>query len=374
MNTFVKKKPNMSKALQKVANKYKVKKMFSGKTEKKIINKVVTKLDQQLAKAVKVNHISKSNYLYSLANPELSKGCRVPRQFGISTVPMWRHTTVQVAANATGYAMFLYNPFSLLDNTVAETSTTFGLQNNSAYDGSTTFTGNPIGIEMNYTITVATIQSYRLVSASMLIYPEISVLNMAGKIGGAVVPYAISEGTVGSAITSNTQIQTISNIETYDYYAEAQLSLLQALRLVWYPNDIHDFELYGVNVADQSSGGSTTDTIFLGYLSGVPASSKFNCEIYANYEVTPAPGSTLTGMTTPSTDLDDPGYEALLLKMHPEIIASAISSNGRVQLGKTSSQSGRISSQVLNENPMIPDYIKIQQQSNIAKGDPRRFY
>jgi len=252
----------------------------------------------------------------------------VPRQFGNNTIMISRHITVPFTVNAGGLAFGFCMPYLMVDSST--NLTTLGIQNNVAYDGATTFTGGAIGVATKYSITPNTVQTYRLVSSSMQIYSESSVLNQSGKIGGAVVPFSqFSIVAAGSAViaATTTAVQTIANIENYDYYGEAQIGQLQGLRLCYYPQDVHDLELFNIDI-EPIVANLYSETCFVFYITGAAASSTFNLELYLNYEVTPQPGSTISGMTTQNCSLDDPTLSIIKMKEEVTNVAGIMNAGG----------------------------------------------
>jgi hypothetical protein len=291
------------------------------------INKVIR---NKLAKKAFTRQIGPTNsYLNNLKFPEFAMGAQVPQQSGTSTAPVHRHLTYSISTNATGYAAIFFQPFYLADATFARS--TFGLQNNVAYDGATTFTGGLIAQPYKYAIPAGNVASFRLVSASLQIQPQIPLLNITGKIGGAVISYVAVQGqTSGTNLVNDPLIQTIADIEQFDYYAEADLCAQESLRLLWLPHDVHDFELYALDT-DGGVVAQSMETTMVAYIQGAPASSNFNVEIYLNFELTPLSGSILQGMTQMNFDTTNPWPISITLRSQPQLVASAFLTQGHLE-------------------------------------------
>jgi hypothetical protein len=304
-----------------------VKKKKNGKNKNKIKNttQVTTVKTFQKPRFRKstIRGYGISPYLYSLAFPEDTIGARVPHQYSVDTIYMHRHVTLSLTVNASGKACFFWQPFQLWTGT-GNSLSSFFYQNNAAYNGTTTFTGDLIPQIINWTLPTANISSYRLVSASMQVLPQIAPLSAAGKIGAAVTAYP--EYFTSSNIT-DTSIQTFTNIENFSYYSEADVCALQGLRLVWYPQDNHDYELYNVAANTSITGGTQSETTFVGYFTQLPANATINFELYSNFEVTPFPGSVLTGMAKPNFDTSDPMFPLIKLKKNPTLISQPTKGN-----------------------------------------------
>lgn len=261
-------------------------------------------------------------YFQALVSPERVFGCKVPRQFGLSTITCHRHITLPFVCSTptvgtNGKFFLFFQPYSLFD--AANNLTTFGITNEAGYDGATNlFACN--GQAISYTCPAGSVFQYRLVSCSLQIIPQVPALTANGKMGGAVIPFnTIAAVAPAAQLDTGNPIMVFSNIENYDYYAEADLCQFEALRMAYYPADVHDYETYNINSGD-GVAGSNQETTFVAYGTGIPPGTAFNAEIYLNFELTPAPGSILTGMTSMNTDMTDPSIETMNFKRQPALI------------------------------------------------------
>jgi hypothetical protein len=297
------KKPNMSKALKKVANKLKLKKQI------KTVMLPVTKNY--------VNH----PYYKTLIDPSSSSTCRVPGQFATKTVLLHRHVTIATSTNVLGRMAVLWQPTSLFDNSAA--SSLLYICNSPTYDGATVFP-NYTNTLVNYSIPVGNVLGYRLVSAEMRIQTQENAQNISGKIGIALAPVAAitpgtPEGTSGYG--------TVSVIQNYEAYAEADLCSKESAKCIWLPNDIHDYEIY---LMDQDAAAQQVqESTILAYVTGTTVaggtigSVPINLEIYLNYELQPQAGSILQGMGEISYDKTNPSDIVYEIRCRPELICYA---------------------------------------------------
>jgi hypothetical protein len=254
-----------------------------------------------------------SPYYMALKHPDIVQGPKVPHQFQADTLTMHRHVSVPITTNATGLLAGVFQPYFLA--ATGTNTSVLGIQNNVAYNGTTTFTGGFVSQVMNYVVTANTVQGYRLVSACMDIIPQFSMLTLGGKIGAQILNYnTLTPVVPPAALNTDVDLQTIGAISTGKPYIEAQLNQQEYIRMVYYPVDIHDYELYNINATGDIT--NSTDTTFNFYVSGVPAASPFNLEIYLNYELTPNAGNTLVGMNyhTSSVGFPEPSREVELFK------------------------------------------------------------
>jgi len=287
-------------------------KQLSGKQTAKIAKeiikeekKIVRKIPQRPRKNKQKNTKPRKNapryekqgisYLNFLRYPEHCMCAQVPLSIDGATVPIRRELVYSVTSNAAGFLNIVYDPVWLPDNSNNGTYSNFLINNNSAYDAATTFTGNlaPTNIG-NYNMTANAISSFRLVSCAMHIVPQSSVTNMTGTVYGALIKnQIIGGGTIGTPII-NTGLQTLTNLLTLKSSGSANLSDMESLRILWKPADLNATQFLDVNdslVTAENSFANYFDVIVTG-----AASLKFNVYIYANYEVIYAPGSVLSGL------------------------------------------------------------------------------
>jgi len=234
---------------------------------------------------------------------------QIPRQFGISTIPLCRHVTLSVTANALGNIFIAWTPYHLADNTNANTSL---IVNNSAgYDGASSLGTTPFATYQtySYTLPAGSVQTYSLVSACMFIQPQSNWSTITGKLGMASVKAPDNAGAPGSSSSyANTlAYQTFGNIELMPHYAEANLQNSESGLLRYTIADVHDLEKFTINdISDPSATSYPNETQLLAYATGCPASAKFNIELFMNYEVTCIPGSAFSGLGKPCSSMEDP--------------------------------------------------------------------
>jgi hypothetical protein len=284
-------------------------------------NTVIKKLDKVKSNKKQQNLLHpglKSLYGYSLAHPEKAAISRIPRLSG-EVCLLHRHASNSFTVGASASAIaFVWQPFFLQENGVL--LTTLGVGNGLFYNGltgTTSYTGSTI----NYNMPSNTITKYRLVSASMRVIPQLSMLNAVGKVSGGIIaattvtpanggtPFPI---TAGSTTDPNTQI--ISNVENFSKYGECSLQNGQTLSLNYAPTDMADLDLYQIDTNGLTYGASSTECTFYYILSGLPANTVVIAELYLNFEVVPAIGSVLIGMETPQKHFDDPMLTASIFE------------------------------------------------------------
>jgi hypothetical protein len=279
--------------------------------------------------------IANTKYSMSLWNPELMLKAQLPRQFGLSTLPINRHLTVPITANASGLFWLAFQPYILTDGST--TNTTLFLNNDNSYTGTAIGTAGALGLALSLSISPSTVASYSLVSASLIIQPQSNWTTITGKLGGASLPFQAQYAPAGSASYGTVAYQTISNIEILPHYAEADLQASESLRFIYTVCDNHDLQKYIVDAAVSTS--IENETTFMAYCSGAPAGAKFNLEIYLNYEITTLPGSSFSGLSQPCGSIEDPlltNTKLLNCKPDPVVtsIKGAITRNmGATQLG-----------------------------------------
>jgi hypothetical protein len=259
--------------------------------------------------------------LESLFNPEYSINAKVPHQLSKETVSLSRHITVPITVNTLGNAAILFSPFFLRDDSNVQSM--LFVNNVPTYDGVSTFgTGHTV-IATPMQIPAGNVSAYRLVSCSMHIVPQMSLTTSTGKIGGCVTDLLISQNTVGASTNLYNNAATIAFLETLRPYAEADVCIPESLRLNWFPYDITDLALYDINFNQQGSVTPERENVFAAYITGAPSLGKFNLEIFWNFEVTPTPGSIISGMGSYCTEEVDPVIQLKKFKASPQSIAHA---------------------------------------------------
>jgi len=262
-------------------------------------NNIIQKLDSDIRKMKIGSRIMKGNgdtpYLESLLFPERAVGSKIPGMTD-STIAFKRKTTINATANVLGALGIVWQPNTLSDNT-AGLSTLF-LSSAATYNGSNVATA--IATAMPQSTTAGSVQSYRLVSSSIHIIPQASVLNQQGTIHGALikVPSVVPTGPP-SGVGAMDQYMNIANIDNAPFYTAASISNMEGLRMIWIPNDqcLLEFALINTNTASQGGADESINT-FCAVIVGATSGQSFRIDLYQNFEVTSAFGSTLQGMET----------------------------------------------------------------------------
>jgi hypothetical protein len=273
--------------LKSVANRYK--------------NVKINTIDKQLSKIVlgasnTYQHLAKSEYAKSLVFPECTHGARVPGK-GDATIPIRRKFTYNLITNALGCAGIVWFPPCLSDNT--SNLSNFYVNTGATYDGQAVIgaTG-PVAISTPQNITVGSVGQYRLVSASMHIIPQSSVLNQAGTIHGTMLKTPLQGPTgVGSVYAANQGITLLPNFQNSLYYNAASVSSMEGLRQIWLPNDecFLEFANVNFNIAILENSDIQCNALVADIV-GTAANAPFRVDLYWNFEITAPSTSILLGM------------------------------------------------------------------------------
>lgn len=297
---------NMAKTLKKINKQTKPNKFKKNKTLK-----LLAKEHDRLP----------VSYDFAIRNPEYAQGAKVPRQMSKETVALSRHLTITTAANVLGKLAILWSPFFLHDD--AQLATTLMINNTATYDGVSVFGSGHMGIATPFQLPAGNVSAYRLVSACIHIVPQIPLTTSTGKIGGAVSDLLISQINTGVTTANYNNAATISAIEALRPYAESDICIPESLRLVWTPYDVNDLAMYDINENLGYGATAVRENVVMAYVTGAPASASFNIELFYNFEVTPIPGSILSGMGTFCADNTDPVAVLTAIKSNPKNLAHA---------------------------------------------------
>jgi len=243
-------------------------------------------------------------YDRSLFYPELMLKTRIPRQFGTPSLPFSRHFVIPATVNVLSNCFFAFQPYWLSDNTA--TFTTLYLNNNATYDGNTTLGLNQGALlTMPFNLPAGNVQSFSLVSASMIIQPQGNWTTITGicGLGNMLLPLQVGVAGGAPAGYNSLPLQTFSNINEVPNFLEVNLQQSQSARILYTAADIKDFDKYAINGAEPANELEQT---FIGYITGAPASMKFNIEIYLNFEVTATTTSAFIGMAETTKSMHDP--------------------------------------------------------------------
>jgi hypothetical protein len=230
-----------------------------------------------------------------LLHPEHVHNGRIPSEFGKATCTLHRHTTNTFTSNANGYAAVVFQPQFLKDNN--SDRTTLLINNSAAYNAAGDFGDSCTAIPTRYQVPSGNVVAYRLVSCSVHLIPQSSLLNAAGKISFAVLTPNQNETTNGyeENTTGNSTVNDItllSSVNNVKRSAIADICQQQAARAVYLPYDVDSFEFTKLGL-EMCSGGQPRNW-FSFVITGAP-SHTFTIEIYSNYEIIPAPLSILAG-------------------------------------------------------------------------------
>jgi hypothetical protein len=268
-----------------------------------------------------------STYKASVWNPEYMLKAKLPKNFGRATLPFSRHITVPVSANSAGLMWFAFQPYFLQDNSVSR-STLF--INTTGYNGIVPGTTGAVPTSVPYGLPAGSMDSYTLISASLIIQPQANWTTITGKIGGCscITPEQIQTSGNAGYTENGAVMQAISNVQDMATYAEADLQCSESLRFRYSIADLHDLEKYQVNSGvtgpPTSVGAYPLETTFIGFVVGAPGNAAFNFEIYLNYEVTTFPGSAFSGMAEPCSSMEDPQTVHMQLSTTPGALVHPI--------------------------------------------------
>jgi hypothetical protein len=292
------------------------------KTKKIKNNKVVQKTRTVKTSVPRIRNLNArpnkpicNAYTDTLLQPQFYKGVGVPGQLGAATIALHRHITVPVTTNAGGFIAVSFQPYSLHD--INDVKSTLGLCNGALYDGATNISF--IAQAYNMSLGGAQLDGFRLVSAEMQVHPQISLLNMNGTLYGAVTHYDnVLPVAPGSTLNYPNNNAIAANIENYEYNDVANVSQQVGLRMIYTPADLHDFQFYTSDFDEIA--GTERECTFIVVGAGFPATSKFNLEIYLNFELLPAVGSILQGMEKVFRDAHAPTQSVLKIMASPQLV------------------------------------------------------
>jgi hypothetical protein len=268
-----------------------------------------------------------SNYRRSLLVPEFATDAKVPARIALPTNSSHVKSTIKFQTNAQGNAAVLVNPWFLAETNV---NRTWVLINNSpALDlngtGAAAFTAIPNSL--NQKMTPAAASAYRLVSASIHIYPEMSINTAQGYIAGGIVTRATqtefyTNGTTAISVFNN-NAAIASAIDQAMYYEKAQIGSQSGIRAIYVPFD-PTFEMFlGLNNGRESAMPTCDSFYWNYYITGTQATANMVMEIYYNFELEPAAGGILSIMTTKHT-VPEKAEDALdMLAQNPSLMTQS---------------------------------------------------
>lgn len=288
------------------------------KKQNQKMNQIIKKLDKvstkenaliktfKNSKMTKYSRLSKRNlmnrfqsfqmsYARSIVLPEFSRGARLPSIFPQPTATMHKHITVPITTSVNGKAAILWQPYVLQESN----STPFsGLYLNNSATLTLTSAEATTGYQVlptPWSVPANTFSSYRLVSASIRIDPQMSIQTAQGSVAGGIAVYSNQKGfdQVGINVFPFAGELTIAaNVDNLLYFNKANITEQQAIRHIFFPLD-PTYEYYTpVNYPHGTSATTNeinTEFYFAYYITGAPASSSFNIELYMNFECIPTP-------------------------------------------------------------------------------------
>jgi hypothetical protein len=263
---------------------------------------------------------TETGYLAGLLIPETATQLKIPGMAD-TTISLHRKITLNTTTSALGAVGIFWQPSYLSDN--SNNQNTFFINNNATYDGtSTNGATNPGSVRVNFNITAGAVATYRVVSASMHIIPQASVLNQAGTIHATLTKTKTETPvTTGSGMNAANDVTCtlIPNYQNTPYYGAASISNMEGARIIWVPNDscytdFADINSTLVNADDQNS--------LIATVVGAGAAAPIRIDLYVNFEVTPAVGSILQGMETicPFNQLPSPTWRKILYEHKHDVI------------------------------------------------------
>jgi hypothetical protein len=233
-----------------------------------------------------------SGYKELLLYPEHMHNGRIPSEFGKATCTLHRHITTSITTNNTGYAFIAYNPQFLQEDGLTQTSLL--INTDVAYNASTNFGSGAMPTLVNYQLPAGNASSYRIVSCSMHVVPQSSLLSASGKITMAVLTpqSTVAEFLVGTPVHNIDDIAVLTNLNNVKRSAVTDVCQQQVARGVYLPFDYDSFEFSKINSA--MTNNDHPINWFSAIITGA-VTQNFTIEIYMNYELIPRPGSILIG-------------------------------------------------------------------------------
>jgi len=313
---------------QRIINrKIQNKKTRRPKMNNKKIIKTITSPIAGREKLARYNQISQSSYRRAILAPEYVRDAKIPALFPLPTNSMHMKSSVKFQTNTLGNAALLINPWLLWDST--NTASWILINNDPALDLATN-----VGLTTNFTAysmasrcTANTVSAYRLVSAALHIYPEMSINTAQGFIAGGIVTRAVqpSSYTVGS--TGNAPFggsaAVASIIDQALYYQKAQIGGQSGIRATYLPFDPTFEAFIGINYGRSSMFTRCDDFYWNYYITGTQAGANMIAEIYYNFELEPLQESVLQLFTTIHSTNEKAESTLDFVSRNPELITQS---------------------------------------------------
>lgn len=260
----------------------------------------------RISKPVSKLITNEASYIQSLLAPECSHQSKIPGQ-ATATISLKRHITSTMQANNLGCLGIMWQPNHLFDNASSVNYTGLLVSGNNldplavrnnTFDGvSTQGAFGPVGDKLTVSVTPGVINQSRLVSASMHVVPQASMLNQQGTIHGALLTSAVISNTApGTAYPAYSDRSLISAFQNSPYYKEATISAQEGIRIIYLPDDGCLLDFYGMNSWILSANETNQLPTLFATVAGAAANANFRVDFFLNYEVTATPGSVIQGM------------------------------------------------------------------------------
>jgi hypothetical protein len=219
-------------------------------------------------------------YLTSLLYPEICTQAKIPGMAD-QTVSLHRKVTIMSTANALGAIGIIAQPTFLSDTT----SSCIAIQNAAGYDGITA-SGNATVVACPFGIPTNTISTYRLVSFSVVVTPQLSNLNLQGTLHGALIKTDGDTPRAPGTLSSIVGI-AVPNISNNPTYCEVNVNTGNGLRIVWCPNNLSLLDFKQINQNWQTFESSMNEFVPMIVGVGLPANAPIRIDLFFNFEVTP---------------------------------------------------------------------------------------
>lgn len=265
-----------------------------------------------------------TTYTRSLVCPENVRHAKIPSTLPLPTVSYHLKRSFNVTTNGTGQLAILINPWYLSDTT---SNTTWILYNNDTLLNVNTGNGGGLwqSLSMSSNISAGNASAYRLVSASIQIYPENTITNTSGYLAGGIVTAANMAASYGvtTGISPGAAFNQSNVIDNLLYYQKSQLAGQQGVRAIYLPFD-PTFEMFmGLN-SGRATISTQIDQFFWNYyVAGAPANQNMVIEIYWNFELEPQPISLLQSIADVSVPFESDAKAIKTIQQHDGLVSQA---------------------------------------------------
>jgi len=241
-----------------------------------------------------------SSYEKALLYPEYALDAKIPGAFPLPTLAYHKKFTLTVPTGAsgvgTGLLSWCINPITWGVSTA--NASTFWFNNDPTQDlitaGYNKWQAAPILSSLG--IPASTFTAARLVSASMVVTPIVSINTAEGFVAGcvttrgAIAPDAQTSGfptgTGSNTVFGNNNV--MAAVDSGMYYQSQQISINNSLRFIYVPFDPSFNQFIGTGGSRYAMFGDYSDDFYwYGYINGTAASTNVNFEFYLNFELEP---------------------------------------------------------------------------------------